>query len=124
VKIPDLGALPPIPRDEEGPVFRAPWEAQAFGMAVALHERGHFAWREWAERLAAEIAGARERGEQDDGTRYYHHWLTALEKLVHDRKLVLDRELAQRADEWVIAARETPHGKPIELRRGVRPQSG
>jgi nitrile hydratase accessory protein len=109
--------MPAIPRDAEGPVFRAPWEAQAFAMAVMLHERGVFTWKEWAARLAAEIAGARERGETDDGTRYYHHWLAALESLVHDRGLVLDAELARRADEWVAAARETPHGKPIELKR-------
>jgi nitrile hydratase accessory protein len=114
---PDLAQLPAIPRDAEGPVFRAPWEAQAFGMAVALHARGAFAWTEWAERLAAEIAGARARGEADDGTRYYHHWLAALEKLVHDKGLVRDAELARRADEWVAAARATPHGRPIELRR-------
>lgn len=113
-----LDALPAIPRDTEGPVFRAPWEAQAFGMAVMLHERGHVTWREWAQRLATEIAAARARGEADDGTRYYHHWLAALEKLVHDRRLVLDAELAHRAEEWAIAARETPHGQPIVLRRG------
>jgi nitrile hydratase accessory protein len=116
---PDLAQLRAIPRDEEGPVFRAPWEAQAFGMAVALHARGAFTWKEWAERLAAEIAGARARGESDDGTRYYRHWLTALEALVHDKGLVLDSELARRADEWVAAARATPHGQPIELRRSI-----
>jgi nitrile hydratase accessory protein len=113
-----LDTLPAIPRDADGPVFRAPWEAQAFGMAVMLHERGHVTWREWAERLAAEIAHAREHGETDDGTRYYHYWLAALEKLVHDKQLVLGDELAHRAEEWVIAARETPHGQPIVLRRG------
>jgi len=116
---PDLAQMPPIPRDGEGPVFRAPWEAQAFGMAVALHARGAFTWKEWAERLAAAVAGARQRGEADDGTRYYHHWLAALEKLVHDKGLVLDTELAHRADEWVAAARATPHGQPIELHRAT-----
>jgi nitrile hydratase accessory protein len=116
---PDLDALPAIPRDREGPVFRAPWEAQAFGMAVSLHERGHFTWREWAGRLAAEIAAARERGEPDDGTRYYRYWLDALEKVVHDKRLVADDELARRAVEWETAARETPHGQPIVLRRAT-----
>jgi nitrile hydratase accessory protein len=111
---PDLTALPTLPRDEEGPVFRAPWEAQAFGMTLALHERGLFTWKEWADRLAVEIAGAREG---DDGTRYYELWLTALEKLVDDKKLVLDAELAIRRDEWAQAAAETPHGKPVELKR-------
>ena len=85
----DLDALPAIPRDAEGPVFRAPWEAQAFGMAVMLHERGHVTWKEWAQRLADEIAAATSRGESDDGTRYYYFWLAALEKLVADKRLVL-----------------------------------
>ena len=111
----DLDALPAIPRDAEGPVFRAPWEAQAFGMAVMLHERGHFTWKEWAARLADEIAATTSRGEPDDGTRYYYFWLAALEKLVADKRLVLADELATRKDEWDRAARSTPHGQPIEL---------
>jgi nitrile hydratase accessory protein len=95
-------------------VFRAPWEAQAFGMTLALYERGLFTWKEWAERLSREIAAA---GDDDDGTRYYELWLAALEKLVAEKGLVLDDELARRRDEWARAAAETPHGKPIELRR-------
>lgn len=116
----DLDALPAIPRDREGPVFRAPWEAQAFGLAVALHERGHFTWKEWTERLAAEIAQARARGEPDDGTRYYEYWLAALERLAADKGLVGLAELRVRRDEWDRAARATPHGQPIELERGRR----
>lgn len=113
----DLDALPAIPRDAEGPVFRAPWEAQAFGMAVILHERGHFSWKEWARRLSDEIAAAKARGESDDGTRYYYFWLGALEKLVAEKGLVLANELAERKDAWDRAARATPHGQPIELPR-------
>ena len=112
---PDLSALPAIPRDDEGPVFRAPWEAQAFAMAVTLHERGHFSWKEWAARLADEIAAASERGESDDGRRYYHHWLAALEKLVADKRIVPADELRTRRDAWDQAARATPHGQPIVL---------
>lgn len=113
----DLDALPAIPRDEEGPVFRAPWEAQAFAMVVRLHEAGHFAWREWAERLSLEIAAARERGERDDGTRYYHSWLAALEKLVTEKGLIAGAELERRAEAWVEAAKRTRHGQPIVLER-------
>ena len=110
-----LDALPAIPRDADGPVFRAPWEAQAFAMAVMLHERGHFTWKEWAARLADEIATAKTRGEEDDGSRYYYYWLAALEKLVAEKRLIAADELAVRKDEWGRAARETPHGQPIEL---------
>ena len=113
----DLGALPAIPRDEGGPVFRAPWEAQAFAMTVLLHERGQVTWPEWSARLAAEIAAAAARGEDDDGRRYYRHWLAALEQLLADKGLVLEDELRTRHEEWEEAARTTPHGKPIVLLR-------
>lgn len=111
----DIGALPAIPRDDGGPVFRAPWEAQAFAMTLVLHERGHVTWSEWAGRLADEIAAATARGEDNDGRRYYRNWLSALERLVADKGLVLEDELRARREEWAEAARTTPHGKPIVL---------
>src|SRR5882762_9195436 len=113
----DLRALPALPRDETGPVFKAPWEAQAFAMTVSLHQRGVFTWREWADALAAELAAATARGDSDDGSHYYEHWLAALEKLVAVKRLVAGQELERRVDEWDVAARSTPHGKPIELPR-------
>ena len=112
---PDIGVLPASPRDDDGPVFRAPWEAQAFAMAVILHERGHVTWPEWTARLADEIAAATARGEDDDGHRYYRHWLAALERLVADKGLVPEGELRARHEEWAETARTTPHGKPIVL---------
>ena len=114
---PDLGALPALPCDADGPVFKAPWEAQAFAMTLTLHQQGHFTWREWAGRLGAEIAAAKERGEADDGSRYYEYWLAALEKIVAEKGLLQTAELARRRVEWDVAARETPHGRPIELRQ-------
>lgn len=111
----DLDALPALLRDGEGPVFKAPWEAQAFAMALSLHARGVFTWREWAACLAAELAAATARGEPDDGTHYYEHWLAALEKLVAEKKIIRGDELERRAHAWDAAARATPHGKPVEL---------
>ena len=96
-------------------MFRAPWEAQAFAMTLTLHTRGVFAWREWADVLASELAAAAARGEPDDGTHYYEYWLAALEKLVAMKKLVAGDELERRVDEWDAAARATPHGQPIVL---------
>jgi nitrile hydratase accessory protein len=112
----DVPALATLPRDDDGPVFGAPWQAQAFAMAVALHERGCFTWSEWARRLADEIAAAAARGEPDDGRRYYGRWLAALERLVTEKGLVLTDELSIRKAEWDLAARATPHGRPIVLR--------
>jgi nitrile hydratase accessory protein len=116
---PDLasiaGALPELPRDDEGPVFRAPWEAQAFAMAVSLHEQGVFTWKEWAATLAEVIKEVRTRGEADTGERYYEHWLTALERIAARKCLVTEEMLQQRRDAWDDAARHTPHGQPIKL---------
>ncbi len=82
-----LKALPPLPRDEEGPVFAEPWQAQAFAMAVKLSEQGHFTWKEWAAALADELKAEEDRGEPDDGSQYYHHWVAALERLVTEKGL-------------------------------------
>lgn len=107
--------LPGLPRDAEGPVFKAPWEAQAFAMALALHERGEFSWKEWALTLAEVIRDVRQRGEPDTGEDYYRHWLTALERVTTRKGLVTEALLRQRRAQWEDAARRTPHGQPIEL---------
>jgi nitrile hydratase accessory protein len=86
-------------------------------MALALHAAGAFSWREWADALAAQLAAAAARGEPDDGSRCYEHWLAALETLVAEKRIVPGQELEQRAMDWDAAARATPHGQPIELRR-------
>src|SRR5690349_24501214 len=78
-------AVPSIPRDDEGPVFREPWQAQAFAMALKLHERGVFTWPEWAATLADEIKRAQAAGDPDTGETYYLHWLAALERLVAEK---------------------------------------
>jgi nitrile hydratase accessory protein len=96
-------------------VFDEPWQAQAFALAVRLSAEGHFTWTEWAAALAAELKAAADRGEPDDGTRYYEHWLTALERLVTARGLASADALATRKEAWADAYRHTPHGKPVEL---------
>ena len=110
-----LNALPRIPRDEEGPVFAEPWQAQAFAMAVRLSEQGHFTWKEWAAELAAELKAAEDRGEPDDGTHYYEHWLATLERLVSAKTLSNPTEMLARKEAWAEAYRRTPHGKPVTL---------
>jgi nitrile hydratase accessory protein len=110
-----LAALPPLPRDEGGPVFAEPWQAQAFALAVKLSEQGHFTWKEWAAALASELAAAAKRGEPDAGSHYYDHWLAALEHLVQAKGLLDGAALVERKQAWADAYRHTPHGKPIEL---------
>ena len=108
-------AVPGIPRDDGGPVFREPWEAQAFAMVLALAERGVFSWTEWAATLAEEIKRAQAAGDPDTGETYYHHWLAALERIVTAKGLTTKAMLKRYHDAWDEAADRTPHGKPIEL---------
>lgn len=116
--LPELrSVLPELPCDGAGPVFNAPWEAAAFAMTLALHERGTFTWSEWAEYLHAAIHDAQATGDPDHGDTYYVHWLTALERISTAKGLVKRETLLQRRDEWDEAARNTPHGQPIALGR-------
>jgi nitrile hydratase accessory protein len=105
-----------LPRDEEGPVFREPWEAQAFAMALTLHERGLFTWKEWAAALADEIKRAQASGDPDEGDTYYRHWLATLEKLVAAKGVATLEAQHRYRDAWDHAADRTPHGAPIELK--------
>jgi nitrile hydratase accessory protein len=108
--------VPAIPHDNDGPVFREPWEAQAFAMTMALHERGLFTWSEWASALACEINRAQAEGDPDTGETYYRHWLKALERLVAEKDVTDPETLRRYRDAWQRAADRTPHGQPIELK--------
>jgi len=98
------------------PVFREPWEAHAFALAVSLHQRGLFTWPEWAAALAAAITAAQAAGDADTGETYYHHWLAALERLVAAKGASTAAELGHYQQAWDHAAERTPHGQPIALR--------
>jgi nitrile hydratase accessory protein len=106
---------PRIPRNSEGPVFREPWEAQAFALALSLHERGVFSWSEWAAVLGDEIKKAQAAGDPDTGETYYHHWLATLERIVAAKGLADPQTLARTRDAWAHACARTPHGAPIAL---------
>jgi nitrile hydratase accessory protein len=110
-----LAALPTLPRNGDDPVFREPWEAQAFAMTLSLHEQGLFTWVEWAAALAAEIKRAQAAGDPDTGDTYYHHWLAALEQIAIEKGLADPVRLEQQRLAWDRAARATPHGEPILL---------
>lgn len=109
-------AVPSIPRDTDGPVFREPWEAQAFAMTLHLYDRGLFAWPEWAAILGDEIKKAQAKGDPDTGETYYRHWLAALERIVAEKGVTDATTLKRYVDAWDHAADRTPHGTPIELR--------
>jgi nitrile hydratase accessory protein len=109
-------AVPGIPRDAAGPVFRAPWEAHAFAMALALHEKSLFAWPEWSAMLGEEIKKAQAAGDPDTGETYYLHWLATLERMVAEKGATSSQSLKDHFQAWEHAMHRTPHGKPIELK--------
>ena len=111
--VPDL---PGLPRDEGGPVFRAPWQAQAFALALALYEHGLFTWPEWARALAQRIAASPAQPQEDAGDAYYRQWLQTLEDIVAAKGASSPGELQRYREAWDHAADRTPHGRPIELR--------
>ena len=110
-----LADLPTLPLEGGEPIFAEPWQAQAFALAVKLSAQGYFTWKEWAATLADEINQATNGAEPDDGSKYYHHWLGALERLVSTKGLSDPESLLTRKIAWADAYRHTPHGKPVTL---------
>lgn len=106
----DMGGTAALPRKNGELVFEAPWESQAFGMAIALYERGHYDWEEFRGRLISEI-GDWERSEEDEREvwDYYRHWLASFEALVKDRGLLSEEEIEERTSEFVSGDRDDHH---------------
>jgi nitrile hydratase accessory protein len=107
----EAAAKASVPGVDE-PVFAEPWQAEAFALVVALHERGVFSWSEWADALSAEVKAP---GAATDGSDYYLHWLKALERLLSAKGVAGPAEVEALAAAWQRAAHATPHGKPIVL---------
>ena len=111
-----MADLPGLPADDAGPVFAAPWQAQAFAMALALHEKGLFTWPEWAQALADTIRSSPAQPGEDSGAAYYRQWLETLEAMVARKGASSEAELQRYRLAWDHAADRTPHGQPITLR--------
>ena len=90
----------------DAPPFDAPWQAQVFGLTVALNERGVIAWSDWTQALGAQLRS---------GAEYWDAWVAALEGMLAARGIALPAEVADLAQSWQDAAHATPHGQPILL---------
>ncbi|WP_354491589.1 nitrile hydratase accessory protein [Mesorhizobium robiniae] len=110
-----------LPAGVDAPVFAEPWQAEAFAMTVALHDKGLFSWSEWADALSAEV---KKPGAASDGHDYYEHWLAALENLLSAKGVAGKGDVDTLAAAWERAAHATPHGKPILLENDPRPTEG
>ena len=98
--------------DPDAPVFAEPWQAQAFALAVALHQRGVFTWSEWAAELSQQVAKPNAAA---DGSDYYEHWLAAIEALLSQKGVAGSEMVDVVSKAWQRAAHATPHGQPILL---------
>jgi nitrile hydratase accessory protein len=105
-----------LSRPHDEPVFAEAWQARAFALALKLSERGHFTQKEWTMALACQLRRVADVGEPDDGSRYYDHWLAALEALVIEKAMATRALLDTRKEEWRDAYLRTPHGKAVELK--------
>jgi nitrile hydratase accessory protein len=112
-----LEANPGLPTDANGPVFREPWEAQAFAMALTLHYKGLFEWSEWAVELGATIKAAQAAGDPDTGDTYYRHWLATLERMIAKKAVTTKDDLVSYRNAWERATARTRHGQPIDLQK-------
>jgi cobaltochelatase CobN len=91
-----------LPRKNGELVFAAPWQGRAFGMAVALHERGLYEWEEFRQELIRAIAEAeRHEGPFD----YYACWLLAFERLLARRGILDPAEVEERTFEFEFGER-------------------
>ena len=116
-----LRQTPLIPRDDEGPVFKEPWQARAFAMTLKLAEAEVFTWNEWCEALSGQIKQAQAEGDPDLGDTYYMHWLGALENLVVQKQVSNQDMLTMAFDDWRAADEARVHGEaPVYVKGASR----
>jgi len=113
--------LPDLPSDREGPVFQAPWEAQAFALVLSLYDKGLFTWPEWAAALATQIGRAQAAGDPDRGDTYYRHWLNALEQMVTAKNLTTPDVLARYHKAGMRRPNEPRTGYPSSCAAKISP---
>ena len=86
-----------LPRENGELIFQAPWEARAFGLAVALNQKDLYKWREFSAELAATIAAA---DQNDDPANYYTRWIASLEELIIAKGLLSREQLDAKTAEY------------------------
>ena len=102
-------------KGKKQPVFAEPWEAHAFAIAVILSENGMIKWSEFSDTLAKKIKILKEQGLHDSGNTHYHLWLSALETILFEKKIMKKSDLKRSIKQWRSAYLSTPHGKPVRL---------
>lgn len=88
--------------------FDEPWQAQLFALTVAMNEAGHFTWPDWAATFGPMVQDA-------PADIYWQIWSEALIKILEETGIAEASEIRAMTRQWHAAARNTPHGQPIEL---------
>ncbi|MBA5778512.1 nitrile hydratase accessory protein [Stappia sp. F7233] len=101
------------------PKFAQPWHAQAFGTAMALSRAGLFTWADWVDTFSRVIREEPQRPGEESNAAYYRQWETALETLLQASGVLSDADIAAAAEDWRRSYLVTPHGHPVEFRRGL-----
>lgn len=115
----ELDGTPLIPKDDDGPVFKEPWQARAFAMTLKMAEARIFTWGEWCEALSGEIKLAQAAGDPDLGDTYYLHWLSALEKLTVAKQVSSEDRLQATLEDWRAADHARAHGEAPVFVKGA-----
>jgi nitrile hydratase len=103
-RVADMEGATALPRTSGELIFQAPWEGEAFAMAVALCGGGIYPWSDFQGHLIAAIATA--DGKQlppETQPTYYEHWLTALEALLIEKRLLSKARIDHKAA-WLARA--------------------
>lgn len=121
VKAPEIDVEGPAapPRRNGELVFQEPWEGRAFGLAVALGDRGFFPWEDFRRRLIAAIAEADRHPEGEERPGYYENWLAALQRLLIERGTLTTTEIEERARQFATGERDIVNpGAPLIISSG------
>lgn len=95
--------------------FDAPWQAQVFGLTVALNEQAVFTWTEWAATFSTILKPMQNAPGGDEPVVYWQAWAKALEALLTSKNIASPDAVSTLATRWQEAAHATPHGVPIRL---------
>ncbi len=113
----DLGGvhgLGPVQREENEPVFHAPWEKVVFGIFHGVVRTGLVnidAFRHGIERMPPAHYLT---------SRYYEHWLYAITKTLVEQGVVTEEEIEARRREFARSAAPPPRVENPELTARIR----
>lgn len=111
----DVDGVGAPPRRNGELTFESPWESRAFGLVMALRERGCFEWEEFRRALIEEIAAWEQANPDRRGWSYYDRWLAALERVLVQKGLCAPGEIRERAE--ALARRPPGHDHGSEAFR-------